>query len=46
MTLHYMDAGLDNGNIIAQELVMLETDETIKSLNDKLDKTTKNYLKR
>lgn len=45
VTLHYMDTGLDSGDIIAQELVTLEADETLKSSYDKLDQAAKRLFK-
>ncbi len=41
VTLHYMDTGLDKGDIIAQEFVALEVDDTLKSSYDALDKAAK-----
>lgn len=37
VTLHYMEAGLDKGEIIAQRLVPLEPGDTLKSSYDHLD---------
>lgn len=37
VTLHYMEAGLDKGAVIAQRLVPLLPDDTLKSSYDRLD---------
>lgn len=37
VTLHYMEAGLDRGAVIAQRLVPLLPEDTLKSSYDKLD---------
>lgn len=37
VTLHYMEAGLDKGAIIAQKFVPLLPDDTLKSSYDRLD---------
>lgn len=41
VTLHYMDASLDKGYIIAQRLVGKEIGETLRSSYEKLDKMAK-----
>lgn len=45
VTLHYMDVGLDSGNIIAQSLVTLEPDDTLKSSYERLDEEAKELFK-
>lgn len=45
VTLHYMDAGLDSGSIIAQSLVALEENDTLKSSYDRLDEEAKMLFK-
>ena len=37
VTLHYIEAGLDKGGIIAQRLVPLQPDDTLKTSYDRLD---------
>ncbi|MFC7786075.1 phosphoribosylglycinamide formyltransferase [Rossellomorea sp. GCM10028870] len=36
VTIHYVDAGMDTGEIIAQEIVRVTTGETKQSLQDKI----------
>jgi phosphoribosylaminoimidazolecarboxamide formyltransferase/IMP cyclohydrolase len=36
VTVHYVDEGMDTGPIIAQEAVVVEEDETIESLQEKI----------
>ncbi len=46
-TLHYIDAGLDKGNIIAQELVSdLSDKETLTSTYNNLDRAAKELFKK
>ncbi len=41
VTLHYMDSGLDQGEIIAQKLVCDSEEETLKSSYNNLDRAAK-----
>lgn len=45
VTLHYMDASLDKGFIIAQKLIHDGIDQTLKSSYDNLDKAAKEMFK-
>ena len=36
VTIHYVDAGIDTGKIIEQEIVYLDDDETLDSFKDKI----------
>lgn len=45
VTIHYMDAGLDSGRIIAQSLVPLVENDTLKSSYDRLDEEAKRLFK-
>lgn len=45
VTLHYMDAGLDKGYIIAQKFVIDGENETFKSSYDNLDAAAKELFK-
>lgn len=45
VTIHFMDAALDKGKIIAQMLVPLEKDDTLKSSYEKLDATAISLFK-
>ncbi|WP_332691870.1 phosphoribosylglycinamide formyltransferase [Halalkalibacter lacteus] len=36
VTIHYVDAGMDTGQIIAQEAVRVEADDTVGSLQEKV----------
>ena len=45
VTLHYMDASLDKGHIIAQKLVEKKEGETLKSSYDELDKAAKELFR-
>lgn len=38
VTIHYVDAGMDTGPIIAQEAVTIEEDDTIETLRQKVQK--------
>lgn len=46
VTLHYINAGIDEGDIIAQELVPLKPGATLKSSYDELDTAAKNVFMR
>lgn len=41
VTLHYMTGGLDKGDIIAQSIVPLEPEDTLRSSYDRLDAAAK-----
>ncbi|MEH2951839.1 formyltransferase family protein [Candidatus Merdisoma sp. JLR.KK011] len=45
VTLHYMDAELDKGYIIAQKLAGEDTGDTLRSSYEKLDKAAKEVFK-
>lgn len=45
VTLHYMDAALDKGSIIAQKLVPLEGQATLQSSYDDLDRAAKELFR-
>lgn len=45
VTLHYVDAGLDSGDIISQVLVPLEKNATLKSSYNQLDHAAKQLFK-
>lgn len=45
VTLHYMDAGLDKGGIIAQQFVPLQEKDTLKTSYDALDQAAKDLFK-
>ncbi|EAC9513095.1 phosphoribosylglycinamide formyltransferase, partial [Listeria monocytogenes] len=36
VTVHYVDAGIDTGPIIAQEIVRIDTDDTLTSVTEKI----------
>ena len=46
VTLHYINAALDQGNIIAQELVEREAGETLKSSYEALDQAAKRLFQK
>lgn len=47
VTLHYIDEGLDKGNVIAQEMVdFFPEKDTLKSSYNKLDMVAKNMFKK
>lgn len=39
VTVHFVDAGIDTGEIIAQRAVLIEEDETLLSLEEKIHQT-------
>ena len=39
VTVHYVDAGIDTGKIIEQTAVIIEEDDTLQSLEDKIHQT-------
>lgn len=45
VTLHYIDGELDHGSIIAQSIVPLKPDDTLKTSYDALDKAAKELFK-
>ena len=46
VTIHYMDNGFDNGDIIAQKEVLIDWEDTWVSLKKKLEDTTRLLLQR
>lgn len=45
VTLHYMSAGLDKGDIIAQRLVSLSSNDTLKTSYDRLDQVAQEQFR-
>lgn len=45
VTIHYMDANLDKGKIVAQQIVPLSDDDTLESSYNKLDEAAKDLFK-
>ncbi len=45
VTLHYIDSKVDHGAIIAQTIVPIETDDTLKSSYDALDSAAKGLFR-
>ena len=46
VTIHYIDEGMDTGDIIAQEMVSFDEEETLKSSYDKLQVTIQELFKK
>jgi methionyl-tRNA formyltransferase len=46
VTMHYMDCGLDTGNIICQEKVSIEDDDSWVSVSKKLDLATNKIIEK
>lgn len=45
VSIHYMDAGLDSGDVIAQKLVALEEGATLRSSYEQLDREMKGLFR-
>ncbi len=46
VTIHYIDKGLDTGDVIAQELVGLEKPATLRTSYEQLDRAVKSLFKK
>ena len=45
LTMFYLSEGIDNGDIIAQEIIKIEQNDYVKDITYKMDKSTINILK-